>query len=172
MARLAHCPPRSVTVPGTLRQRLVASALALAVIGLVLGGWFEYRSASRVGNVGDLSATATAAANAKVVQLTTFNGSASSASIFTGVTDHFRKTYTSQVGLFSSAVTSSKVVSRGTVDASGVVSVDPSRASVLVATSGSVSAAGRATQQRYFRFEVTLVRFGGAWLVDDVRFVE
>lgn len=172
MARFAHRTVGAVKVPGFTKTRAAVAGATVLMVALLAGGWFEFHAASKVGNVGDLSTSAIAAADAKVVQLTSFSGKADSTKILSGATEHFRATYAKQVSLFTSAVASSNVISKATVDASGVVTATPTHAEVLVATSGTVSNGGAAAQQRYFRFEVTLVRSGSTWLVDDVRFVQ
>jgi Mce-associated membrane protein len=61
----------------------------------------------------------------------------------------------------------------GRVVWSGVATISPDRATVIVATTGTVSnrRTRGADQARDFRFRVTLVREGGRWLISDIEFV-
>jgi Mce-associated membrane protein len=56
---------------------------------------------------------------------------------------------------------------------SGVSDIGPSRATVIAATSGTVSnlRTNGAEQPRQFRFRVALVHEGGRWLISDIAFV-
>jgi hypothetical protein len=64
-------------------------------------------------------------------------------------------------------------VSTGHVVWSGVSAVSPRRATVITATSGTVSndRSGGRPRPRDFRFEVTLVRVGDRWLAANLQFV-
>jgi Mce-associated membrane protein len=53
----------------------------------------------------------------------------------------------------------------------GVVAYDPTSATVIVATTGTVSSDGAPPQSRSSRLRLTLVMLGGRWLVSGVTFV-
>ena len=61
----------------------------------------------------------------------------------------------------------------GRVVWSGVSAVSPERATVIVATTGTVSntSTDGAARPRDFRFRVSLVHVGGQWLTSDIQFV-
>lgn len=63
-------------------------------------------------------------------------------------------------------ITSTKLTSDGQVLASGVSSLDQDSAEVLVVADAQTDSTAGATQ-RHFRWEISLVKVDGAWLVDD-----
>lgn len=63
-------------------------------------------------------------------------------------------------------VQQAKMDSEGSVLASGVASLDPDSARVLVAADADVKTVFD-SRQRHFRWEVSLVKVDGTWLVDD-----
>jgi Mce-associated membrane protein len=90
-----------------------------------------------------------------------------------GATGDFRDHYDSQAALVVQVLRSHRSSMTGRVVWSGVVAVSPDRATVLVATSGTVSNTSTRghPEPRSFRLRVSLVRDGGHWLASDVRFV-
>jgi Mce-associated membrane protein len=64
------------------------------------------------------------------------------------------------------SVQQAEMRSRGEVLASGVATVDPDSARVLVVADAEVETVFD-TRQRHFRWEVSLVKVDGRWLVDD-----
>jgi Mce-associated membrane protein len=64
------------------------------------------------------------------------------------------------------SVEQAKVTSKGRVLASGIAGIDPDSAQVLVVSDADVTTVFD-TRARHFRWEVSLVRIGGRWLVDD-----
>ena len=64
------------------------------------------------------------------------------------------------------AVKQAKMASKGEVLTSAVASVDPDSAQVLVVADAQVKTVYD-TKARHFRWEVSLVKLGGKWLVDD-----
>lgn len=90
-----------------------------------------------------------------------------------GATGDFRDHYDAQAAHVAQVLRSHRSSMTGRVVWSGVVAVSPDRATVLVATTGTVSNTstdGR-REPRQFRLRVSLVRDGGRWLASDVRFV-
>lgn len=65
-----------------------------------------------------------------------------------------------------SSVRQARMSSRGEVRSSAVESLDPDSASVLVVSDAAVRTVFD-TRARHFRWQVSLVRFDGRWLVDD-----
>jgi len=64
------------------------------------------------------------------------------------------------------SVKQAKMSSKGQVLASAVASVDPDSAQVLVVADSQVKTVFD-TRARHFRWEVSLVKLNGSWLVDD-----
>jgi Na+-transporting NADH:ubiquinone oxidoreductase subunit NqrC len=64
------------------------------------------------------------------------------------------------------SVKQAKMSSKGQVLTSAVASLDPDSAQVLVVSDASVKTVFD-TRARHFRWEVSLVRIGGRWLVDN-----
>jgi Mce-associated membrane protein len=64
------------------------------------------------------------------------------------------------------AVQKAKMSSKGQVLSSAVASVDPDSAQVLVVADAQVKTVFD-TKARHFRWEISLVKLGGRWLVDD-----
>jgi Mce-associated membrane protein len=64
------------------------------------------------------------------------------------------------------SVKQAKMTSKGDVLASAVASVDPDSAQVLVVSDASVKTVFD-TRARHFRWEVSLVKIDGKWLVDN-----
>jgi Mce-associated membrane protein len=78
----------------------------------------------------------------------------------------FRADYEKVLDQLSAEIIRSKMTSKGQVLASGVASVDPDSAQVLVvADAAATTVYGQ--RDRHFRWEVDLVRLGGRWLVDN-----
>jgi hypothetical protein len=73
---------------------------------------------------------------------------------------------------FASAVDTSKLTAKGTIDAAAVSSYTPKAASILVATTAQVRNAQqpKATQRSY-RMRVHLTWTDGKWLIDAMEFV-
>ena len=64
------------------------------------------------------------------------------------------------------SVKQAKMTSKGEVLSSAVASLDPDSAQVLVVSDANVKTVFD-TRARHFRWEVSLVRIGGSWLVDN-----
>ena len=85
-----------------------------------------------------------------------------SAMLSTKFRDEFEKAMTDIV----KSVEEAEMDSEGTVLASGVASLDQDSAQVLVVADADVKTVFD-TRQRHFRWEVSLVKVDGTWLVDD-----
>jgi Mce-associated membrane protein len=90
-----------------------------------------------------------------------------------GATGDFRRHYARSAAQVIRALERNRSSMTGHVVWSGVSDIGPTRATVIVATSGTVS--NRRThgkeEPRAFRLRVSLVRVGGTWLTSDLQFV-
>jgi Mce-associated membrane protein len=78
----------------------------------------------------------------------------------------FRSEFETQFVDVSKVVVASKMSSSGTVLKSGVATLDPDSAQVLVVADAAVSTTSD-KRQRHFRWEIDLVKVRGDWLVDS-----
>jgi Mce-associated membrane protein len=90
-----------------------------------------------------------------------------------GATGEFRGHYVRSARKVIRVLERNRSLMTGRVVWSGVVAISPDRASVIVATTGTVSnrRTDGAPQARAFRFRVSLVREDGRWLTSDIEFV-
>ena len=153
---------------------LVALLLVLAVLGAALA-WRTHgdRADARVTQErsGDVLAAAdrerTAFVNLR------YDHPESLDAVAAGATGDFRERYLRSSPHVARVLARHRSVSTGRVVWSGVSAVDPSRATVIVATSGTVSndRTHGAEQPRDFRFRVDLVHVGKRWLTANIQFV-
>jgi Mce-associated membrane protein len=90
-----------------------------------------------------------------------------------GATGEFRDHYVRSAPAVIRVLERNRSLMTGRVLWSGVSDVGPDRATVIVATTGTVSniRTDGATRPREFRFRVALVREKGRWLTSDIDFV-
>ena len=90
-----------------------------------------------------------------------------------GATGDFREHYVRSAGKVIRVLERNRSMMTGRVVWSGVSAISPTRATVIVATTGTVSntRTGGAHEPRAFRFRVSLAREGGRWLTSDIEFV-
>jgi len=90
-----------------------------------------------------------------------------------GATGAFRDRYLRSSRRVARVLERHRSVSAGHVVWSGVSDVSPRRATVVAATTGTVSndSSRGSPQRRDFRFRVTLVRVGDHWLTTNLQFV-
>ncbi len=79
----------------------------------------------------------------------------------------FRADYKKVIDQLSGTIKQAKVTSKGQVLASAVASVDTDSAKVLVVSDASVKTIYDPNLARHFRWEISLVKINGTWLVDD-----
>lgn len=79
----------------------------------------------------------------------------------------FRADYRKVIDQLASTIKQAKVSSKGDVLASAVASVDTDSAQVLVVSDASVKTIYDPNLARHFRWEVSLVKINGTWLVND-----
>jgi Mce-associated membrane protein len=90
-----------------------------------------------------------------------------------GATGGFRSHYVRSARRLAATMHRQRSTLTGHVVSSGVVDLVPDRATVIVATSGTVSnrRTGGREVARHFRLRLTLVRAGDQWLTSDIAFV-
>ena len=112
----------------------------------------------------------TRAAERFTVQVNTYDASSMDdyqKSMNTMMSPKFQADYKKVIGQLSTTIKQAKVRSKGQVLASGVASVDSDSAQVLVVSDASVKTVFDPNVARHFRWEVSLVKINGKWLVDD-----
>lgn len=118
---------------------------------------------------------AIAAATVEVERLITISASTSRedvALLLDGATAGFRSELESEANELRRALSANKVTATGQVVSSGLMKLDGTGATVLVAATGSVkNKAAGAGQPRSYRLRVDLQRTGGRWLVSGLEFV-
>lgn len=157
---------------------LTALVVVLLLVTLV-GGALVVRThrdradaATRQERYGEVLAAADREATA-FVNLRYDRAEESVGAVAAGATGDFRDHYDARAGQVVRVLRAHRSTMTGRVVWSGVVAVSPDRATVIAATTGSVSNVstdGR-PEPRHFRLRVSLVREGGRWLASDVRFV-
>jgi Mce-associated membrane protein len=120
--------------------------------------------------------TVLAAADREVtafVNLRYDRASQSVAAVADGATGSFRDHYVTSADQVEQVLLQQRSTMTGHVLWSGVVELTADRATVIAATSGTVSNArtGGSPEPRHFRLRVSLVRVGDRWLTSDLRFV-
>jgi Mce-associated membrane protein len=90
-----------------------------------------------------------------------------------GATGSFRSHYATASGHVIRVLQRHRSSMEGHVVWSGVVQIDPSHATVIAATSGTVTndRTGGSPVDRHYRLRLTLVSDGGRWLTSNVQFV-
>jgi Tfp pilus assembly protein PilE len=110
------------------------------------------------------------AAERFTVQVNTYDAASMDAyqrSMSTMMSPKFRTDYKKVTDQLAATIKQAKVTSKGVVLASAVASLDADSAQVLVVSDASVRTIYDPNLARHFRWEVSLVRIGGRWLVDD-----
>jgi Mce-associated membrane protein len=93
--------------------------------------------------------------------------------VASGATGDFRRHYDTSADRVIRVLRRNRSLMTGHVVWSGVTSVSPTQATVIAATTGTVSniRTHGAHRPRDFRFRISLVRVGGRWLTSDIAFV-
>ena len=154
---------------------LVALLLLLAVLGgaLVRRTHADRAAASvREQRYGEVLAAAAAEATA-FVNLRHDHAAGGVRAVVAGATGDFRAHYVRSARHLVATMQRQRSTLAGEVVSSGVVDVNPDRATVIVATSGTVSNRRTGGRQvpRHFRLRLTLVHEEGRWLTSDIAFV-
>ncbi|MGC4111793.1 MAG: hypothetical protein QM747_15520 [Nocardioides sp.] len=157
-----------------LTMLVVVLALA-AVLGAALT-WRTRGDRAQAATRQERYGAVLAAADAEVtafVNLRYDRASASVDAVASGATGDFRAHYVRSAAHVIRVLQRNRSVMSGHVVWSGVSDISATRATVIAATSGTVS--NRRTQgsdqPRAFRFRVQLVRVDGRWLTSDIGFV-
>lgn len=156
-----------------LLGRVAATVLLVALVAaLALSG---RAGSSRADSASPPSDEALAVAEERVVQLTTLDHrriDQQLADLREGLSGDFRQQFEATLATLRSTVTDNRILSTGSVAASGVVAADDGSAEILVAANAEVRSAGSAPpEQRSYRIDVSLVREDGRWLVSGMEFV-
>jgi len=161
-------PTRSgLPVRGMTLVLLALSVLALIAV-LAEVAWLRPRH----DDVAELAADrrdAVSAAQRFMVQWNTFKPDALDdykESITELMSTKFRTDFESSFSDVAQVVEASKMTSEGTVLKSGVASIDPDSARVLVVADAAVTTIAD-NRQRHFRWQIDLVKVKGDWLVDS-----
>ena len=153
--------------------------VVVLLLAAALGGALSWRThgdradaATRQERYGDVVAAADAEVTA-FVNMRYDRASESVHAVAAGATGEFRDHYARSADEVIRVLRRHRSLMTGRVVWSGVTAVSPDRATVIVATTGTVSntRTGGATRPRDFRFEVALVRERGRWLTSDIEFV-
>jgi Mce-associated membrane protein len=162
----------------TTASRWLAALVVLLLLLAVLGGALVWRthgdradardSQERYGDV-------LAAADREVTAFVNlrYDDPSTLDAVAAGATGGFRDRYLRSSPQVARVLARHHSVSTGKVVWSGVSAVSPDRATVVAATSGTVSndRSGGSPQQRDFRFRVSLLHVGHRWLTTDLSFV-
>jgi Mce-associated membrane protein len=153
--------------------------VVVLLLAAALGGALSWRThgdradaATRQERYGDVVAAADAEVTA-FVNMRYDRAAESVDAVAAGATGAFRDHYVRSADRVIRVLQRHRSLMTGRVVWSGVTAVGPDRATVIVATSGTVSNSrtGGAARPRDFRFEVRLVRERGRWLTSDIEFV-
>lgn len=154
---------------------LVALLLVLAVLGAALvarAHGDRADAAERQERYGDVLAAANAEASA-FVNLRYDRAADGIDAVAAGATGDFRAHYVRSSRRLATALQRHRSVLTGHVVSSGVTDLAPDRATVIVATSGTVANRRTGGQEvpRHYRLRLTLLHVGGHWLTSDIAFV-
>ena len=180
----ANDPEVSQGDPQPVRDRArlnVALYLALLLLACaaVVGGVMVWRThqerdqaATEQQRYGEVLAAATEEAEA-FINISYRDAQASIDKVAAGATGKFREQYTSASGGVLEVLQNEKSVMDGEVVYAGVVDADQDSATVIAATSGTVSNVQTDNKPvaRNFRLQLELVREGDQWLTTDLQFV-
>ena len=157
---------------------LYVAVLLLACLAVV-GGVMVWRThqdraqaTTEQERYGEVLAAATEEAEA-FINISYRDAQASIDKVAAGATGKFRDQYTSASGGVLEVLKNEKSEMDGEVVYAGVVDADHDSATVIAATSGTVSnvQTGNKPVARNFRLQLELVREGDEWLTSDLQFV-
>jgi Mce-associated membrane protein len=160
-------------------NRWWTALVVVLLVGAVLGGALSWRTHGDRADAAarqERYAAVLAAADAEVtafVNLRYDRAAESVDAVAAGATGDFRDHYARSARKVIRVLQRNRSLMTGRVVWSGVAEVSPERATVIVATTGTVSntRTDGAERPRDFRFRVSLVREGGRWLTSDIEFV-
>lgn len=161
-------------------DRALVLLLVVLTVGVVLGGVLAWQAradraatATEQERYAEVVAAATEEAEA-FVNIRYDDARSSLDRVAEGATGDFREQYTSSRDRVEQKIRRNRSVLDGEVLYAGVVDVDENSATVLAATSGTVTSRQTDNQpvDREFRLRLELVRQGGRWLTSDLEVVE
>jgi Mce-associated membrane protein len=163
---------RGLTIVLGVLAVLLAGACVFGAVLVVQERDDRQQAAAEQERYGDVLAAARKEIEA-FVNIDYRNAQASIDAVAAGATGDFAKQYDSSTKEVRKILTRAKSVMDGKVLWAGVVDADHDSASVIVATTGTVSntSTGRKPVARQFRIKVDLVREGDDWLASNVEFV-
>jgi len=157
------------------RRRLLFGALLCALISVITIGVFQLKQGRENSRDAGLRASAVQVATQVVTDLTSVNSKTVTADMnrLLGETaGAFRDQFTQQERLYSQLLNDSQVSSTGTVVQAGVESIQPGKATVLIAAVAEVkNNAAVDGQHRVYRMRVSLERDGDRWLASNMELV-
>lgn len=174
---LTSSQPTSTAWLRVLRQRraLLLGALLLALITAITIGVLQLKQYQDNSRGAALRASAVQVATQVVTHLTSVTSKTATADMnrLLGETaGAFRDQFTQQEKLYSKLLNDSQVSSTGTVVQAGVESIQPGKATVLIAAVAEVrNNAATDGQHRVYRMRVSLERDGDRWLASNMELV-
>jgi Mce-associated membrane protein len=160
-------------------NRWLTMLVVLLALGAGLGAALTWRThgdradaATRQERYGAVLASANAEVTA-FVNMRYDRAARSVDAVASGATGDFRDHYVRSAPHVIRVLERNRSAMRGQVVWSAVTAIAPARATVIAATTGTVSnrRTKGAEQPREFRLRVTLVHEGGRWLTADIQFV-
>jgi Mce-associated membrane protein len=160
-------------------NRWLTALVAVLVLLALLGGALVWRTHGdradavvREQRYGDVLAAADAEVTA-FVNLRYDQASRSIDAVAAGATGDFRAHYVRSARHVVTVLRRHRSVMTGQVVWSGVVAVAPDRATVIAATTGTVSNTSTHGREspRHFRLRISLLHQDGRWLASDIQFV-
>jgi len=155
-----------------LGQRLLLGVLLFALVAAITIGGFQLKQRQDNSRDAALSASAVQVATQVVTDLTSVTSRTVTADmnrLLAETTGAFRDQFTQQEKLYSKLLNDSQVSSTGTVVQAGVESIQPGKATVLIAAVAEVkNNAAPDAQHRVYRMRVSLERDGDRWLASNM----
>jgi Mce-associated membrane protein len=163
----------------TTANRWLTMLVVLLLLAAGLGAALSWRThgdradaATRQERYGDVLAAADTEVTA-FVNMRYDRAADSVDAVAAGATGEFRDHYVRSARKVIRVLERNRSLMSGRVVWSGVAAISPVRATVIVATTGTVSnrRTHGAPRPRDFRFRVSLVQQGGRWLTSDIVFI-
>lgn len=150
-------------------RRVMAAVLAVLLVAATVAAVFFVVRLNEVDSELDARSDAARAAERFTVQVNNYNAESVDeyqSSVSEMLSTKFAAEFEKAMADIVRSVQEAQMDSKGTVLASGVTSLDQDSARVLVVADAEVKTVVD-TRARHFRWEVSLVRVDGDWLVDD-----
>lgn len=154
---------------------LIAAVMTAAIIGAVAFGAVQASTLHTESERRHDRAQALRAVRAEVLALTNISATTTDKQIdalLAGMTEHLKGEFAPQAGAFREEMVQSQVQSHGRIVAVGLTSINPRRATAIVAAVARVSNERTAEgQDRSYRLSLSLKKVDERWLVDSMDFV-